>query len=600
MDSVEVDPVVMLKIRIHNDNQNEEVMVDQSPYELGRGPKKELDRFVILDSYVSRDQIRIRQDDERHIHLTNLGSPIYLEDGVAIERDEALELQLPCRLSMGFTELKIEWCNIITGQSAGGQGDDPEDRFSTINISRMTKAPDVKATLSEEMISQWVESLIRVQTAAANSGQFFGEAARAVVELIGLDKGIVLVRKGNKWTTVAHFPPVDSLDDARFSTRVVSNVVEHGLTFWQTANDQEDFWCESLRGIESVVASPVFDADESIIGVIYGARSMNLGDGMKGIQALEARFVHLLASVVGSGLALSKKEAEIARHRVQFEQFASPQVVDALERHPDLLKGQECDVTVMFCDLRGFSGISERLGPQELYRFLGDVMGMLTEVIFNHSGVIIDYHGDGLAAMWNAPVEQPHHAEMACNAAVRVHSIVEEINQVWGRVIDIPIRFGVGINSGKALVGNAGSPQRIKYGPQGHTVSLASRVEGATKFFGVTTLVTEPTVIAAAVRENCRRLGKILAVGMHSAVNVYELPSNSDTNEWNQVKETYERALESMEADRENEAILILRSLEDDPAESSDYPTRVLYRKCLELQHATVDQRSTIFVLDQK
>ena len=142
-------------------------------------------------------------------------------------------------------------------------------------------------------------------------------------------------------------------------------------------------------------------------------------------------------------------------------------------------------MTVLFADIRGFSAVSGRIPPRLACELIRDIMEHLTAHIMESAGVVVDYVGDGLLAMWNAPAEQPDHAVRACRAALAMRGGLPELNRRWEGRLGKAIGLGIGINSGAALVGNTGSRQKFKYGPLGHTVNLASRVEGATKHLGV-------------------------------------------------------------------------------------------------------------------
>ena len=119
----------------------------------------------------------------------------------------------------------------------------------------------------------------------------------------------------------------------------------------------------------------------------------------------------------------------------------------------------------MFCDLRDFSGVSERLGASITYRLLSDLMDRLTDCVFAHLGVIVDYFGDGLCAMWNAPIDQPDHADRACQAALDMLRDLPKLDRHWQSVTGGYVQLGIGIHTGSTLVGNAGSRRRMKYGP---------------------------------------------------------------------------------------------------------------------------------------
>ena len=279
--------------------------------------------------------------------------------------------------------------------------------------------------------------------------------------------------------------------------------------------------------LECVVASPIFGPQDSVEGVVYGSRDLRRSPSGSGITALEAQVVQLLAGAVSAGWARLEQEAEAARLRVQFEQFFSPRLAAELERNPRLLDATEREITVLFSDVRGFSSVSERLGARQTYEMIADLLDGLTKQVLAHGGVIGDYYGDGLEAMWNAPTDQPGHALQACRAALAMQAEMPGLNDTWRREVGEPLRVGIGLHSGRALVGNAGSRRRLKYGPRGHVVNLASRVEGATKKLGVSVLVTE--AVAAQVRQAAdlvlRRLGRARMAGVDEPVDLHELRS---------------------------------------------------------------------------
>jgi adenylate cyclase len=203
---------------------------------------------------------------------------------------------------------------------------------------------------------------------------------------------------------------------------------------------------------------------------------------------------------------------------------------------------------VLFCDIRGFSRLAERLGPHDTCRLIRDALGEITEQIRERDGVVVDYAGDGLMAMWNAPAEQPDHAIRACQAALAIVKAMPRVSEAWAASLGGPLSVGVGINTGPALVGNIGSAQKFKYGPLGHTVNLASRVEGATKQLGIPILVTGSTCKLAGTQFPMRRLCRVRAVGMSTPVDLHELFTHTGTPEWVVQRDAYETALALYEA----------------------------------------------------
>jgi adenylate cyclase len=305
---------------------------------------------------------------------------------------------------------------------------------------------------------------------------------------------------------------------------------------------------EELPSTEAVAASPIFNHRDEVVGAVYGVRSQGLKNQRVGVRHLEAQLVQLLAETMTVGLERQRREAEAARTRILLEQAFSPELASQLQRNPQMLEGHEREITVLFSDLRGFFEISERLGPHETYRFLGDVMNRLTESIMSASGVIIDYYGDGLAAMWNAPTDQYNHAELACRAA---HAMLEElpaINAAWRESLGQDLDLGIGIHTGLARVGNAGTQRRIKYGPRGATVNLASRVEGATKRLGVSLLITEQTRRLLSPSIFTRRCLRAQLSGAAEPVDLYEVPRGPLSPEQIARMRGYEEALALFES----------------------------------------------------
>jgi adenylate cyclase len=181
-------------------------------------------------------------------------------------------------------------------------------------------------------------------------------------------------------------------------------------------------------------------------------------------------------------------------------------------------------------------------------------MEHLTSRVMESAGVVVDYIGDGLLAMWNAPLEQSDHAARACRAALAMRDGLPELNRRWEGRIGKSIGVGIGINSGPALVGNTGSHKKFKYGPLGHTVNLASRVEGATKHLGVSLLITGSTRALVGNTFATRRLCRARVVGIAGEVELHELHAESASPDWQQRGESYEQALALYEAGKWSEA----------------------------------------------
>jgi adenylate cyclase len=228
---------------------------------------------------------------------------------------------------------------------------------------------------------------------------------------------------------------------------------------------------------------------------------------------------------------------------VQFEQFFSSDLARELERDPGLLEGRVEEITVLVSDLRGFTELSQRLGADQTCRMLRDMMECLSDRIVEGGGAIVDYAGDGILAMWNAPVKQPQHEAMACQTALEMLGELPALNARWADVAGGRLALGIGINTGTAQVGNTGSRRRFKYGPHGHAVNLASRIQDATKRLGVPLLVSRRTREALSAPFAARRVGQVRLPGVAEPETLFELRGGDVTPEWLARRDRYEQAL---------------------------------------------------------
>ncbi|TRW14850.1 CHASE2 domain-containing protein [Glacieibacterium frigidum] len=178
-----------------------------------------------------------------------------------------------------------------------------------------------------------------------------------------------------------------------------------------------------------------------------------------------------------------------------FDRYLSPELVERIARDPGQLQlgGEERDMTVMFCDVRSFSRISESLGPQEIIKFLIEFLTPMTDILLAKKATIDKYIGDAVLAFWNAPLDDPDHATNAARGALAMVDELARLNALDprppGSLWPGGVKIGIGLNTGRCCVGNMGSAQRLSYSIIGDTVNLASRIEGLTKYYGVAVAV---------------------------------------------------------------------------------------------------------------
>jgi len=218
-------------------------------------------------------------------------------------------------------------------------------------------------------------------------------------------------------------------------------------------------------------------------------------------------------------LLMSDRERQFVRGA--FGRYLSPTLVERLSANPQalVLGGEERELTVLFSDIRGFTSMSEKMNPTELTALLNGFLTPMTDILLASEGTIDKYMGDAIMCFWNAPLDITEHERKACLAALSMVASLEELNR--GR--DKPLKVGIGLNSAPCCVGNLGSAQRFSYSAIGDGVNLASRVEGLTKAYGVSVLVTEPTRQAAGDLaflevDLVRVVGRADAVPIHTLI----------------------------------------------------------------------------------
>jgi len=208
-----------------------------------------------------------------------------------------------------------------------------------------------------------------------------------------------------------------------------------------------------------------------------------------------------------------------------FGQYVPPELVDEMNKNPGNHKfsteGQSKEMTVLFSDVRGFTTISEGLAPQELSQLMNEYLTPMTRIIHEHRGTIDKYMGDAIMAFWGAPLQDPQHARHAVDAALEMISHLNELQAQFLAKGWPAIQIGIGLNTGMMNVGNMGSEFRMAYTVLGDAVNLGSRLEGLTKSYGASIIVSETT--QQAVPEYLyRELDRVRVKGKDLPVVIFE------------------------------------------------------------------------------
>jgi class 3 adenylate cyclase len=242
------------------------------------------------------------------------------------------------------------------------------------------------------------------------------------------------------------------------------------------------------------------------------------------LPLIEPLFAGILGLVAAIGFRFLVADKDGRLLRKSFALYLAPAVIEKMmaSNKPPALGGEMRNVTVFFSDVANFSSISEALAPTDLVALMNEYLSAMTDIIQEHGGFVDKYIGDAIVAVFGAPLSDPDHASNAVGAALRCCRRLNELLPTMAALHGGKLAQRIGLNSGDALVGNIGSRQRFNYTVMGDAVNLASRLEGANKYFGTSVVVSESTVELARARYIWRELDVIRVVGRTEPVRIYE------------------------------------------------------------------------------
>jgi len=295
----------------------------------------------------------------------------------------------------------------------------------------------------------------------------------------------------------------------------------------------------------AILVSAIVTALAAILGLIF---AILVSDGitrpvrrlLEGTRAVEAGRLDGSIDIttrdeIGQLSAAFNRMVEQLRQneriRETFGRYIDPKVVEGLIDQPALAatEGQRRVMTVLFCDLKGFTSLSESVTPQGLVKVMNRYLSTMSEPIRSHRGIIDKYIGDAIMAYWGPPfIDEADQARFACFAAIdmigRIATLRKELPELLGvRTIPMQCDIRIGIATGEALVGSIGSEFMMSYTVMGDTVNLASRLEGANKIYSGRSLVSEATVAAAGAAIEAREIDRLVVVGQTSPQVVFEI-----------------------------------------------------------------------------
>lgn len=232
-----------------------------------------------------------------------------------------------------------------------------------------------------------------------------------------------------------------------------------------------------------------------------------------------------LTFLIGASYSYATEGRQRRIIKQTFARYMDSTLVEHVLKNPHLMHpgGERYRVTVFFSDMAGFTTLSEQLNPQALALLLHRAHTAFTRVIIRHGGVIDKYIGDAVMAFWGAPLRRDDDEARACTAALECINALADLNRELAQEGLSPIAIRIGLHTGDAIVGNMGSEHVFDFTAVGDTVNLASRLEGANKYFGTTIMVSESTLEKIGDQFISRELGMIEVKGKTVPVKIYEL-----------------------------------------------------------------------------
>lgn len=278
------------------------------------------------------------------------------------------------------------------------------------------------------------------------------------------------------------------------------------------------------KGIHNVMAVPLWD-ENNVVGVFYGDGHISHEDTTQGSEE-DISFFSTLANLVASSvqrwlLTRKLRSEESIRHRL--ERYHSPAVVQQMMTAGTLENGrippQESEISILFADIVGFTALSERLSPSHIAKLLNSFFEEMLHEVFAAGGTLDKFIGDCIMAFFGAPEPQADHAERAISAAKKMLDRLDKLNA--DRVLAEPLQLRIAINSGKAVVGDVGSSQRVDYTVLGATINLASRMEAICPVGKCVISETTYSLLRPSIRLGLDDMGEYRFKGIERPIKVY-------------------------------------------------------------------------------
>ena len=340
------------------------------------------------ESDVSRKHLHLQRQQNGQLRITNLSqvNPVVLGTDEQIKPGEHRDVKPPSLVSLGDRVIQIEprvhqeaigTLDSFVHQTIPPGGKDTNAAFLSGILTAGHSAEDT------EFLLRGLHATIGLFQLASSEAEFFSMAAQAMIDIVGMETAAIVIWHGREWRVETHCSRAGTATAAQSSwepsSTILQRVRSERKTFWRVPTDEAT---ASLMDVKALVAAPILNRRAEVIGAIYGDRRRRQ-DGRVDLQItqVEAILVELLSTSVAAGLARLAQEKAAVEARVLFEQFFTPELSQQLQAQPDLLLGKDTEVTLLFCDIRGFSAVSEQLGARLTIDWIHDVMETLSNSV---------------------------------------------------------------------------------------------------------------------------------------------------------------------------------------------------------------------------
>jgi adenylate cyclase len=347
------------------------------------------------------------------------------------------------------------------------------------------------------------------------------------IKVMQANRGFLLLKEGgNDLKPVATHALTPAEAQAPYSKTIVDTVLRERVPVLvlDASHDVRFANRDSLKALplSSVICVPIWER-ENIVGVIY----VDKAEGTNTFNEEDMYFLSAFANQAAVAIANAKLFDDVRREerlRTSLQRYLSPNIVEDMVQKDSSsfsLGGAKRKVTILFCDIRGFTTLTEKEPVETIVGLLNEYFSAMSEVIFANNGTLDKFIGDAIMAIYGAPIEVADGAYKCVKTAVEMRAKLALLNEKWKKEKKPQIQVGFGINTGEAIVGNIGSERRMEYTAIGDMVNTASRVEGETE--GDQIFITEDTFKELGSRVLVKKLSAAALKGKSSKVQIYEV-----------------------------------------------------------------------------